>query len=173
MNHTGSVLILHSSVTNQVEAIAQEMAQILGSRGLKVVLNSSPGEFSREEIEAFDLVCLGTENGDTCFRNETDIFAHERVALFASSRRSLFHLRKRADKLGARIVNLALFPIGKSVFYPIGSWLNTIFHVEAGNDYPGFEMHPFGINEEEYERIGDFSRSILRQFSIETEAVLA
>ena len=173
MNHTGSVLILHSSVTNQVEAIAKEMAQMLSSRGLKVVLSSKPGAFSREEIESFDLLCLGTENGNTSFRNETEIFGHERVALFASSRRSLFHLRKRADKLGARIVNLALFPIAKSPFYSLNSCLGSILHAEAGHDYPGFEMHPFGINEEESERIGDFSKSILRQFAIEPEAVLA
>ncbi|MDW3648095.1 MAG: hypothetical protein R8P61_13590 [Bacteroidia bacterium] len=173
MNHTGSILVLHSSVTNQVEAIANEMAQILSSRGLKVVLSSSPDEFSREELAEFDLVCLGTENADSNFRNETEIFAHERVALFATSRRSLFYLRKRADKLGARIVNLALFPIGKSPFYAIGSWLNSILHVEAGPEFPGFEMHPFGINEEESERIGDFSKSILRQFAVEPEVVLA
>ncbi|MEM8892627.1 MAG: hypothetical protein AAGD28_31890 [Bacteroidota bacterium] len=173
MNHTGSVLILHSSVTNQVEAIAKKMAQSLSTQGLKVVLGTSAADFSREEIEAFDLICLGTENGDTSFRNETEIFAHERVALFASSRRSLFHLRKRADKLGARIVNLALFPIGKSAFYSINSWLGSFLHAEAGHEYPGFEMHPFGINEEERERIDDFSKSILRQFAIEPTAVLA
>ncbi|MEM6805713.1 MAG: hypothetical protein AAF696_30220, partial [Bacteroidota bacterium] len=70
----------------------------------------------------------------------------------------------RADKVAAKIAHLALFPVKKSFFHPFVSWINMMIHAKDNPQYPGFDMYPYGVSDEELDRVHEFARSIAQQF---------
>lgn len=172
MNQKVSVLILHSSVSHQIEKLAGEMKDEFIQQGHDVHFTDDISGLSETELGAFDLVCIGTEKGKQGYAHATRLFAHPQLAVFSNSRRSLFSLRKAADKENARISDLALFPVQKGLFYPFRAWTN---YRKYGNSNPGFEgfnMYPYGVPDEELGRARDFAKNLCRQMSIQQESKL-
>lgn len=172
MNQKVSVLILHSSVTPQIEILAREMRNEFLQKGYEVHLTKDVSSVSHLKISSFDLVCIGTEEGNRGLEDATKLFSHPQVAAFSSCRRSLLHLRKKADKENARISDLALFPVKQGKLYPLASWLKRHMYGKGNPDFEGFQMFPFGIPDEELGRARTFASNLARQLVIQQESAL-
>lgn len=172
MNQKVSVLILHSSVTSQIEKLATEMKDEFILAGYQVELTDNLRDVSEEALASYDLVCVGTEQGNRDLLNLAGLFDHPNLAAFASCRSSLFSLRKKAEKSNARISDLALFPVKKGLISSLNSWITYNKYGDSNPDHKGFDMYPFGISDEELERARDFAKNLITQLVIRQEAHL-
>ncbi|MEM6807443.1 MAG: hypothetical protein AAF696_38950, partial [Bacteroidota bacterium] len=85
MNQLGNVLILHSSRISQISYISQKLKKTLEEEKFSVKMIHDPAQLKSLDLSSFDLLCLGTEKGESNALFTAEILSHPRIALFANS----------------------------------------------------------------------------------------